>query len=104
MKRRPAGEFDRSQPIPLKEVINFGPITLAEFESIGITTLDQIEQLGLEETVRLWVRYYPERLNANAIIAIIATLDGVSWTKATISHREQAAALVRLLKTEFKPN
>lgn len=99
--RKPAEEFDRSKPIPLSDVINFGPVTLAEFESMGITTLDQIEDLGLEEAARRWVEYYPERLNVNAFIGLIATLDGISWSKVSANQRSRARALANLLRREL---
>jgi hypothetical protein len=86
--------------IPLKKIKNFGPVTLAEFESMGIEYLDQIEALGFEDTCRKWVQYYPERLNANAFLAVACTLDGVVWTKATSAHRRDAHALVAELRSE----
>lgn len=96
-------------PKLLAKVKNFGPVTLAEFDSMGITTLEQIEKMGWEETCRLWVQHFPERLNANAFIGIITALDGMSWTKATPEHKSRVRRLVSELRQEYhlprtKPN
>ena len=100
MKRKSAQEFDRSKPVLLKNVKNFGPVCAAEFASFGVTTLDQLEELGFEESARLWVEHFPERLNANAFVGIIATLDGIVWTKASARQRALAQKMVDLLKRE----
>jgi hypothetical protein len=100
-RRRPAQEADRSAPVPLGEVVNFGPVTLAEFESLGIVTLDQLEELGFEETARRWVERYPERLNVNAFIGLVATLDGVVWTRVNASQKAKARNLVNQMKREL---
>lgn len=86
---------------PLKKVKNFGPVTLAEFESMGITTREQILSLGFEETCRKWVQYYPERLNANAFIGIICSIEGEVWSKATAAQRRSAHTLVKMLRAEY---
>ncbi len=91
----------KKQRTPLKGLKNFGPMTYAEFESMGILFLDQIKHLGFEGTCRQWVQYYPERLNANAFLGIACSLDGVVWTRATISHRQMAHRLVAELREEF---
>ena len=86
---------------PLKKVKNFGPVTLGEFESMGILFFDQIEKLGFEETCRLWVQYYPERLNANAFLGIACALDKIVWTCATPEHRQLSHKMVSTLKSEL---
>lgn len=85
---------------PLRSVKNFGPVTVVEFEAMGIHHLEQIETMGFEEICRMWVQYYPERLNANAFIGIICALDGAVWTKATPAHRRAAHEMVALLRRE----
>ena len=86
---------------PLKEVKNFGPVTLGEFESMSIVTLEQIKKIGWEKTCRLWVQYYPERLNANAFIGIITAIDGLPWTNATFEHKSKVRRLVAELRREY---
>ncbi len=86
---------------PLKKVKNFGPVTSAEFEAMGITTLEQIGKLGFEETCRKWVEYFPERLNANAFLGIICSLEETVWTKATTEQRQLAHEMVALLRREY---
>ncbi len=87
--------------IALKGLKNFGPVTHEEFDSMGIQYFDQIEKLGFEDTCRKWVHYYPERLNANAFLAIACTLDGIVWTEATAEHRRMAHSLVSQLRSEY---
>lgn len=99
--RKIASEHDRSRPVPLSEVINFGPTTLPELEACGVRTLDDLEALGLEETARRWVELFPQRLNANAMLALVATLEGVGWTQATSGQRERARRLVRDMRREL---
>lgn len=85
----------------LKRVKNFGPVTCAEFESMGLTTLEQVKSLGFEEVCRKWVQFYPERLNANAFIGVICSIEDTVWTKATPQQRRMAHAMVRELRLEF---
>ena len=66
-----------------------------------ITTLEQIVQMGFEETCRKWVQFYPERLNANAFLGVICSIENTVWTCATKSQREAAHGLVKALRSEF---
>lgn len=86
---------------PLAAVVNFGPVTLPELAAVGITTVDQIERLGAEETCRRWVERYPARLNANAFLGVVATLEGVPWTQTSPAGRALARALVDELRAHF---
>ncbi len=86
---------------PLSKVKNFGPVTLAEFESMGIHTLEQIKDLGFEDTCRKWIEYYPERLNANAFLGVICSIEETVWTKATAEQRQTAHTMAAALRREF---
>ena len=86
---------------PLAEVVNFGPVTLREFTAMGITTVDQIERLGAEETCRRWVERFPERLNVNAFVGVVATLEGVPWTRVSDGGRGLARRIAESLRGEF---
>lgn len=85
----------------LSRLVNFGPVTLQEFTIMGLTTYGQLEDLGWEAVCRKWVEHFPERLNANAFIGIIATLEGLSWTKVSASDRAKARGLVNNLRYEY---
>lgn len=87
---------------PLREVVNFGPATLPELAAIGITTVDQIERLGAEEVCRRWVERFPERLNVNAVVGVVATLEGVPWTRVSAGGRAAARRIVDDLKGVFR--
>ena len=80
---------------------NFGPVTLPEFEAMGFQTREQLQELGWEEVCRKWVLYFPERLNGNAFLAVIATVEGIVWTKATSEHRAEARRLVSEMRQEL---
>jgi hypothetical protein len=88
-------------PTPLAAVVNFGPVVLPELADVGITTVDQLERLGAEEVCRRWVERFPERLNVNAIVGIVATLEGVPWTKVSPAGRVTARAIADELRGYF---
>lgn len=86
---------------PLSKLINFGPVTLPEFKAMGLSTYGQLEDLGWEAVCRKWAENYPERLNVNAFIGVIATLEGISWTRASASDKAKARRFVNELKAEY---
>lgn len=86
---------------PLADIVNFGPVTLPEFAAIGVTTVDQIERLGAEETCRRYVEKFPERLNVNAFLGVVATLEGVAWTRVSPAGRALARRIADDLRAEF---
>ncbi len=100
-KRIVVSEDDNKENTPLAQLVNFGPVTLPELESVGFKTLGDLRALGWQEVCRKWVEMYPERLNANAFIGIIAVLEGIVWTKISAAQRAQAKALVKKIKSEF---
>ena len=85
----------------LSKLVNFGPVTLPEFKAMGLTTFGQLEDLGWEEVCRKWVKNFPERLNVNAFIGVIATLEGIAWTKISASDKANARNLVNKLRKEY---
>lgn len=94
------GESAREQP--LSRIVNFGPVTLREFKAMGLATFGQLEDLGWEGVCRQWVEQFPERLNVNAFIGVIATLEGISWTQVSTSDRAKARGLANLLRREYE--
>ena len=86
---------------PLGKVKNFGPVTTAEFKAMGFEFLEQLATYDYETLCRKWVERFPQRLNANAFLGIICTLEGVVWTKATARQRKLAHSLVKRLKAEY---
>ncbi|TAK30187.1 MAG: hypothetical protein EPO40_08735 [Myxococcaceae bacterium] len=100
-RTRALAERRFGDPTPLGDVVNFGPVTLPEFAAIGITTVDQIERLGAEEVCRRYVERFPERLNANAVVGVVATLEGVPWTRLSAGGRARARRIVADLKGLF---
>lgn len=86
---------------PIRNIKNIGPVTLAEYEVMGIEFLEQIQQMGFEKFCRKYVSYFPERLNANAFLGVICTVEGTVWTKATENQRSMAHALVAKMRSEL---
>ncbi len=100
-KRTTVSEDENKEDTPLSRLVNFGPVTLPELESLGFKTLSDLRKSGWEEVCRKWTEYYPERLNVNAFIGIVATLEGISWTKISSSQRSKARRLVNILRREL---
>ncbi|OQW55048.1 MAG: hypothetical protein A4S09_17100 [Proteobacteria bacterium SG_bin7] len=94
-------DSNERQKTPLSQLINFGPVTLEEFHSMGFTTLGQLEALGWEDVCRKWVEHFPERLHVMAFVGVIATLEGIPWTKVTEAEKAPARRLVNELRREF---
>ena len=86
---------------PLAKVKNFGPVTRAEFEAMHLTSLEQLQRLGFEDICRRWVQYFPQRLNANAFLGVICSLDSTVWTRATVGQRRMAHQMACTLRAEF---
>ncbi|MBY0471541.1 TfoX/Sxy family protein [bacterium] len=103
-KRKTISQIDSPETArvtPLSKLVNFGPVILPEFKAMGLTTYGQLEDLGWEAVCRKWVENFPERLNTNAFIGVIATLEGISWTKVSASDKAKARGLVNKLRQEY---
>jgi hypothetical protein len=99
-KRFVVSEDDNKDTTPLSQLVNFGPATLPELEALDIKTLGDMRKMGWKDVCRQWAESFPERLNVNAFIGIIAALEGIVWTKITDSQRSQARGLVNILRRE----
>jgi hypothetical protein len=94
-------EDDNKDETPLSQLVNFGPVTRPELEAIGVRTLGEMRKIGWEDVCRRWSENFPERLNVNAFIGVIATIEGIVWTKITDGQRAQATRLVNNLRSEL---
>jgi hypothetical protein len=92
---------EAARATPLARLINFGPVTLSELHAMGLTTYGQLEELGWQQVCRMWVENFPERLNVNAFIGVIATLEGIRWTEVSASDQAKARSLVDELRREY---
>lgn len=75
-------------------------ITEAELESIGLGSAERVAAIGWEEAFLRWVEAYPERLNLNAAVGVIAKAEGISWLRVRASEKERARVLVNALRRE----
>jgi hypothetical protein len=91
----------KSPKTKLSEVKNFGPVTLPELESLGLVFVEDLQRLGFERVCRMWVEKFPERLNANAFVAVLSTIEGVVWVNATQNIRSQARSLTQVIRAEL---
>lgn len=98
---RALAERRPGDPTPLASIVNFGPVTLPEFAALGLTTVDQLERLGAEAVCRRWVERFPERLNVNAFVGVVATLEGVPWTRVSPGGKALARRIVDDLRGDF---
>jgi hypothetical protein len=78
-----------------------GPLTAAELESLGVSTIESLQALGWEEAFLRWVEAYPERLNVNAAVGLVAAELDVSWRTLSEKDKERARALVRRVRGEW---
>ena len=60
-----------------------------------------MRKIGWGDLCCRWSENFPERLNVNAFIGILATLEGIDWTKITDGQRAQARRLVGNLRSEL---
>src|SRR5262245_18233548 len=75
-------------------------ITEVELESLGLGSSARIARMGWEEAFIRWVEAYPERLNLNAAVGVIAKAEGISWLKVRAADKERARFLVDALRKE----
>lgn len=71
-----------------------GPLTASELESLGVNTLEQVIDQGWEEIFLKWIEAYPERLNLNAAVGLIAIVEGVHWQKVSVREKERARTMI----------
>jgi hypothetical protein len=86
---------------PLARVKNIGPVTLPELEALGFRYIEDLEAAGFEEVCRRWVQHFPKRLNANAFLGVMATLEGVVWTQASPAMKAAARSLAKRMRAEL---
>jgi hypothetical protein len=75
-------------------------ITEVELESLGLGSSTRIAKMGWEEAFLRWVEAYPERLNLNAAVGLIAKAEGTSWLKVRASEKERARVFIDALRRE----
>jgi len=85
----------------LSELKNFGPVTLPELKLLGFEFVEDLRRVGFEDVCRRWVERFPERLNANAFLAVLATMEGLVWVKATPAMRKEARRLANEIRSEL---
>jgi hypothetical protein len=78
-----------------------GPLTASELATIGIDTVERLVAMGWEEAFDRWVEAYPERLNVNAAVGLLAAENGVSWLKLNGSDKARARAKVDRIRAEW---
>jgi len=75
-------------------------ITEVELESLGLGSAVRIAAIGWEEAFLRWIEAYPERLNLNAAVGLIAKTEGISWLRVRAADKEHARVLVDALRRE----
>jgi hypothetical protein len=77
-----------------------GLITSGELASIGLGVVEAITAMGWEEAFVRWVEAYPERLNVNAAVGLIAAVRRVPWLDVDDADKAHARSLVDALRRE----
>jgi hypothetical protein len=80
----------------------FGPVCSPELRRVGSTRVEQVIELGWEEAFLCWVEAFPNRINLNAAVGMIAAAEGVHWLKVSPSEKERARRLVSKLRKTFR--
>jgi hypothetical protein len=84
-----------SRPRPI-----LGPITSAELHSIGIESVESLIAMGWEEAFLRWIEAYPERLNLNAAVGLIAAIEGIPWLEVHPNDKARARVFIDGLRRE----
>jgi hypothetical protein len=80
--------------------VNFGPVCTPELRAVGIDSEDAIRKLGWEEAYLRWVDRFPNRVNVNAAVAMLAAEQGISWLRVSPADKGRARALVKRLRRQ----
>ena len=83
---------------PLEDARNLGPTTAAELATVGIATLEHLRAIGWAEAFERWIVAYPERLNLNALTALIGAVEDEDWRRLPADRQTEARALVQELR------
>jgi hypothetical protein len=73
----------------------FGPVCSPELRRVGITTVEEVLELGWEEAYLRWVEEFPNRINVNAAVGMIAAVEGVHWLKVNPVEKQRARRLLQ---------
>ena len=89
----------RKAPKRFAAIAGFGPVCTPELRAAGIDSSEQIRQLGWQEAYLSWIARFPERINVNAAVAMIAAEQNVRWLDVSPEDKERARSLVRRLRS-----
>ena len=90
-----------SNETPLAKGVKLKPRIVAELESLGFVTMGDLRAVEWTELCRRWLGTYRDGPSLNAVILIIAALEGISWTRAKLEYRASVQRHVRRLRREL---
>lgn len=77
-----------------KQRFILGPTCDPELAAVGITSLDQLRALGWEESAARWIEAFPSRANLNAVVGVMAAIEGIDWRTLDPASRALARSFV----------
>ncbi len=83
---------------PIEQGKNLGRVSGVELRSVGIETLEKLKSMGWERAFNKWTDMYPERMNLNALKAIVTAAEDQSWTDMDPEIKAQARDFMAELK------
>ncbi len=84
-----------STSIPIEKAKNLGPLTGAELRAVGIESVQQLQALGWEKAFESWVNVFPERVNLNALYALIGAVEELDWREIPADQKQEAKDFIR---------
>ena len=87
---------------PIEEARNLGPTSGAELRSVGIDTLGKLLKLGWEEVFDRWVSAYPNRLNLNALTALIGAVEDCDWRQIPTPLKYEAKVFLKSYRGQVR--
>ena len=83
---------------PIKDGRNLGELTASELESIGYSSLEDLISVGWEEVFEKWTAHYPERVNLNAVTALIGAIEDIDWREVPEGLKADAREFIKDMK------
>jgi hypothetical protein len=83
---------------PIELARNLGPVCGAELRSLGLNTVEQLKNIGWEKVFYRWVERYPNRINLNALVALMAAVTEQDWRKIDPDLKSEARQIINQLR------
>lgn len=86
---------------PIEAAKNLGVVSGAELRALGIDTVERLKQIGWERAFTQWCEAYPQRLNGNAVLALVGAVEEQDRRQLDADLKGEAQSLLRELKRDW---